>query len=162
MTGAAASPEHAEFLELVGTISQAIAGQALDSALAATLNGRFPIDSGSGARLAGLLALGAQQGWLCQREGGGIRYGRAVKPGAAAGTFSVDVVLMDDIAGPYHIHPLGEIGFVVPISGAPRLDGYGAGWYVYGPGSAHSPTVRGGAAYVLYLLPDGRIDFTQQ
>ena len=29
---------------------------------------------------------------------------------------------------------------------------------VYGPGTAHRPTVRGGRALVLYLLPEGAID----
>ncbi|MBP6368696.1 MAG: DUF4863 family protein, partial [Burkholderiales bacterium] len=40
------------------------------------------------------------------------------------------------------------------------FDGQGAGWVVYGPGSAHSPTVAGGRALVLYLLPQGAIEFT--
>ena len=43
---------------------------------------------------------------------------------------------------------------------AARFDGHGAGWVVYGPGSAHSPTVTGGRALVLYLLPQGAIEFT--
>jgi hypothetical protein len=29
------------------------------------------------------------------------------------------------------------------------------------PGSAHRPTVSRGRSLVLYLLPDGRIEFTQ-
>ena len=29
------------------------------------------------------------------------------------------------------------------------------------PGSAHRPTVSNGRALVLYLLPEGRIDFTR-
>jgi len=33
---------------------------------------------------------------------------------------------------------------------------------VYGPGSAHRPTVRGGKALVLYLLPAGAIEFTKE
>ena len=32
---------------------------------------------------------------------------------------------------------------------------------VYPPGSAHRPTVTQGRALVLYLLPEGRIDFTR-
>ena len=35
-----------------------------------------------------------------------------------------------------------------------------AGWKVYAPGSDHFPTVRGGRALVLYLLPAGAIQFT--
>ena len=34
------------------------------------------------------------------------------------------------------------------------------GWHVYGPGSAHRPTVAGGRALVLYVLPGGKIGFT--
>jgi hypothetical protein len=50
---------------------------------------------------------------------------------------------------------------IVPITGEARFDGKGRGWYVYAPGSSHAPTVTGGSAYVLYLLPDGAIEFTQ-
>ncbi|MEK7820796.1 MAG: DUF4863 family protein, partial [Pseudomonadota bacterium] len=32
---------------------------------------------------------------------------------------------------------------------------------VYAAGSAHYPTVTGGAALVLYLLPGGAIEFTK-
>lgn len=44
---------------------------------------------------------------------------------------------------------------------AARFDGRPAGWCVYGPGSAHRPTVSGGRALVLYLLPQGQIQFTR-
>lgn len=32
---------------------------------------------------------------------------------------------------------------------------------VYGPSSAHAPTVTSGRALVLYLLPEGQIEFTK-
>jgi len=35
-----------------------------------------------------------------RREAGGIKFGRAIKPGKEAGRFSVDVVRMKDIGGP--------------------------------------------------------------
>ncbi len=47
-----------------------------------------------------------------------------------------------------------------PLEGAPAFDGVGAGWCVYPPGSAHRPTVTGGSAHVLYLLPEGETAFT--
>src|SRR5438046_2356742 len=75
--------------------------------------------------------------------------------------FSIDVVEMNDIAGPHHRHPNGEIDLVMPLEGDARFDGHGAGWVVYGPGSAHRPTVSGGKALVLYLLPDGAIEFAK-
>ena len=42
-----------------------------------------------------------------------------------------------------------------------RFDGQGAGWVVYPADSAHVPTVSGGRALVLYLLPQGAIEFTK-
>jgi hypothetical protein len=96
---------------------------------------------------------------MCEREAGGIRYGRVVKPAPATQGFSVDVVDMNDCAGPEHAHPNGEIDLVMPTEGAARFDGHGAGWVVYGPGTTHRPTVSGGRALVLYLRPGGAIDF---
>lgn len=83
-----------------------------------------------------------------------------MKPGGPAGGFSVDVVRMNDVKGPHHIHPNGEIGAVMPLQGAPKFDDFPVGWYVYGPGTDHHPTVSNGEAYVLYLLPEGAIEFT--
>jgi hypothetical protein len=108
------------------------------------------------ACLAGIAA-----GWMCNREHAGIRYGRVVRPGAATHGFSVDVVDMNDVAGGHHRHPNGEIDLVLPLDGAATFDGHGAGWLVYEPGSAHVPTVAGGRALVLYLLPQGAIEFTK-
>jgi hypothetical protein len=101
------------------------------------------------------------QGWLCDREGGGQRYGRIFKPAPELQGFSVDVVDMSDIAGPHHSHPLGEIDLIMPIDASARFDDHAAGWLVCPPGSAHHPTVTQGRALVLYLLPQGRIDFTR-
>lgn len=68
---------------------------------------------------------------------------------------------MADIEGPHHRHPAGEIDMVMPINPAATFDGIGRGWKAYEPGSAHRPTVRGGRALVLYLLPGGSIEFTR-
>jgi hypothetical protein len=75
--------------------------------------------------------------------------------------FSVDVVDMKDIAGPHHTHPNGEIDLIMPIDGDATFDERPAGWCVYGPGTAHRPTVAHGRALVLYLLPQGAIEFTR-
>jgi hypothetical protein len=104
---------------------------------------------------------GVAEGWLCQREGAGIRYGRIFTPAPDLHGFSVDVVDMRDIAGPHHRHPNGEIDLIMPMEGSARFDGRPAGWLVCPPGSAHHPTVTGGRALVLYLLPQGRIEFTR-
>jgi hypothetical protein len=68
---------------------------------------------------------------------------------------------MTDIAGPHHSHPQGEIDLVMPLQGPAQFDGRPAGWLVYGPGTAHRPTVSQGRALVLYLLPAGEIVFTR-
>lgn len=149
-----------EFNALMGQIAERLSGQPVDAGMADFLNQTYPKDGDVFARLTALCAQGEQEGWLMGREGGGIKYGRAIKPGTDAGLFSVDVVRMKDVKGPHHIHTNGEIGAVMPIAGAPRFDDFPEGWYVYPPGSDHYPTVSGGDAYVLYLLPDGAIEFT--
>ena len=102
------------------------------------------------------------EGWMCNREAGGIRFGRVMKPGPATHGFSVDVVVMNDVKGPHHRHPNGEIDMIIPITPDARFDGHGPGWCVYGPDTAHYPTVSDGEAIVLYLLPKGEIEFTKQ
>lgn len=148
------------FEEIVREIAELVGEAPLDAALAERLNKDCPVEGETFRRLGELCAEGEGDGWLMQREAGGIRFGRAVKPGGAAGRFSVDVVRMADVVGPHHVHTQGEIGAVLPVEGSPRFDGLPAGWYVYPPGSAHHPTVSGGTAYVLYLLPEGAIEFT--
>ncbi len=68
---------------------------------------------------------------------------------------------MDEVVGPHHRHPNGEIDLIMPLAGDAKFDGRGAGWLVYGPDSSHSPTVSGGRALVLYLLPQGAIEFAR-
>ena len=68
---------------------------------------------------------------------------------------------MTSIAGPHHAHPNGEIDLIMPLDDDARFDGRPAGWLVCPPGSAHRPTVSGGRALVLYLLPQGSIEFTR-
>ena len=148
------------FNELIGEIAAEISGRAVTPALAGYMNRKWPAAGESFAELKRLCAAGEAEGWLMAREAGGIRFGRALKPGEAAGRFSVDVVRMKDIRGPHHVHPNGEIGAIMTVSGAPRFDGFDEGWYVYDAGSDHHPTVSGGEAYVLYLLPQGAIEFT--
>jgi hypothetical protein len=151
-----------EFTALVARITRHAGVRALDAALEEDLNRAFPA-GGPEVRLILMACRSAiADGWMCQREAGGIRFGRVVKPGEETGGFSVDVVDMPDVVGPHHRHPNGEIDLVMPLEGPARFDGRGEGWVVYGPGSAHRPTVRGGRALVLYLLPGGAIEFTKE
>ena len=96
----------------------------------------------------------------CKHEAGGIRYGRVLRADPSLGGFSADVVHMRDCVGPHHRHPQGEIDMIMPIDTGACFDAHPRGWCVYGPDTAHHPTVTGGAALVLYLLPGGEIEFT--
>lgn len=153
----------AEFIKSVAEMAGFIGSSPLDDQLAADLNEKWPAGSQMVRQMTDICAAGAAEGWLMQHQAGGIHFGRAVKPGQQAGRFSVDVVKMNDIAGPHHIHDTGEIGLIMPVEGPDgpaRFDGMAAGWYVYPAGSDHFPTVTGGEAFILYLLPDGQISFT--
>ncbi|MDA5193891.1 4-hydroxylaminobenzoate lyase [Govanella unica] len=150
----------ARFIDLIASVTGHVQHMPLTPALATSLNSDFPADGPWLAELEALCRQGCAEGWLCAREAGGIKFGRAIKPGDATHGFSVDVVEMDDIVGPHHRHPNGEIDLVMPLDAAAAFDGVARGWKVYEPGSAHSPTVVGGRALVLYLLPGGAIEFT--
>lgn len=148
------------FQQLIARVTGDIAGIELGPALEAHLNNRYGPGSELYAQLAQACQAGVREGWLCNREGGGIRYGRVFKAGEATHGFSVDVVDMQDIAGPHHVHPNGEIDLIMPLTPDACFDGRPAGWCVYGAGSAHAPTVTRGRALVLYLLPQGAIQFS--
>jgi hypothetical protein len=150
-----------EFRRQIAELTAEIAHRPLDGDLDAWLNTRHGADSATYTALKASCKAGVADGWLCDREGGGIRYGRIFKPADDLHGFSVDVVDMADIAGPHHTHPLGEIDLVMPLEPGATFDGRPAGWVVCPPGSAHRPTVRQGRALVLYLLPQGQIQFTR-
>ncbi|WP_213956541.1 MULTISPECIES: DUF4863 family protein [unclassified Variovorax] len=149
------------FHQLVAGLTAEIAGRPLDHELDAWLNTRHGAGTASFESLKQACIEGVAEGWLCEREGGGIRYGRVFKAEDALHSFSVDVVDMRDIAGPHHSHPKGEIDLIMPLEGDATFDARPAGWCVYPPGSAHFPTVAAGRALVLYLLPEGQIQFTK-
>ncbi len=150
-----------EFRTQIAALTAQLAGRPLDADLDAWLNREHGTGSTTYRDLKAACEAGVAAGWLCDREGGGIRYGRIFKPADDLHGFSVDVVDMADIAGPHHTHPNGEIDLIMPIDGDATFDDRPAGWLVCPPGSAHRPTVRHGRALVLYLLPQGRIDFTK-
>jgi hypothetical protein len=150
------------FRALISRVTERIAHRPLDQQLADWLNAEYSADSAAYAELADACCTGVKEGWLCDREASGIRYGRIFKALPETHGFSVDVVSMSDIAGPHHVHPNGEIDLIVPLTEGATFDGHPVGWCVYGPGTAHRPTVANGSALVLYLLPEGAIQFTKQ
>lgn len=148
---------HQQMIQLTGNISD----QAIDDALQTWLNSEYSAHSEPYAQLKESCLQGIEEGWLCTQEAGGIRYGRVFKPDDTLNRFSVDVVQMQDVVGPHHAHPTGEIDLIMPLDDTALFDGASAGWKVYLPGSAHKPTVSNGKALVLYLLPEGKIDFSR-
>lgn len=146
---------------LLKGITSQLAGQPLDRSLQAWLNQNVGSTTSTFQQLKKACETGVAEGWLCQREAAGVKYGRVFKADDDLDRFSVDVVDMTSLAGPHHQHPLGEIDLILPQDSAAKFDGQGAGWLVYGPGTSHAPTVTQGRSLVLYLLPEGRIEFNR-
>ncbi|MEQ8442838.1 MAG: DUF4863 family protein [Alphaproteobacteria bacterium] len=151
-----------DFTALLTDVADAISDRPLDGDLERFLNETFPADGDTVGQIELACRAGIRDGWLCAREHGGIKFGRPVKPSLGNHSFSVDVVHMDDCRGPHHAHPTGEIDLILPEDDGAEFDGKGRGWMVYEPGTAHYPTVAGGRAVVVYLLPNGEIEFTRQ
>ena len=149
-----------QFRQQIVALTSHLAGKALDQDLQTWLNATHGVNSPTYLQLEQSCRQGVAEGWLCEREAGDIRYGRVFKPAPDLQGFSVDVVDMDNVVGPHHAHPGGEIDLVMPLEGDALFDDQPAGWVVYSPGSSHRPTVSNGRALVLYLLPDGSIEFT--
>ncbi len=82
----------AVFHQTLATLTEQIAGRPLDAALADWLNQAHGPESDLYQCLMEACVVGVREGWLCEREGGGIRYGRVFKPEDALHRFSVDVV----------------------------------------------------------------------
>lgn len=87
-----------------------------------------------------------------------VKWGRVAKAGPETGGYSIDVVLMTG-PGPKHRHPKGEIDYCIALDGEPTFDGHPPGWVVLPADSVHVPTVSGGKMLIVYLLPDGEMEF---
>jgi hypothetical protein len=147
------------FQVLIRKVTKSIAGRTLNKSIEIDLNNWFPANGELVDQVQRACESAIDEGWMCGQEFDGIKFGRVIK---AIDGFSVDVVHMKDVIGPHHRHPKGEIDLIMPIEGDAKFDTRGAGWVVYEPNSAHCPTVTNGTALVLYLLPDGEIEFTRQ
>jgi len=145
----------------LAAVTAQIHNRPLNGALDEWLNTNLGADTTTYRELKESCIEGVAQGWLCKYEGGGLRHGRIFKPTEELHGFSIDVVDMENVAGPHHVHPQGEIDLIMPVDGDAQFDDRPAGWLVCPPGSAHRPTVTRGRALVLYLLPNGEIEFTE-
>jgi len=151
-----------QFQQLVAPVARFAHGRAVDAALQADLNLKFPPEGARFQHIRDACHAGIAAGWLCTQGDAQRRFGRIFEPDAATHGFSVDVVDITDLVGNHHRHPTGEIDMIMPVTPEAKFDGCGAGWLVYAPGTAHRPTVRCGRALILYLLPEGKIEWTNQ
>ena len=126
----------------------------------ATLEERLPFHGDAARALNAELVALLEAGRVAERGELPVRYGRVAKAGDETDGFSIDVVHMSG-PGPRHRHPLGEIDYCIALDGDPRFDDQPAGWVVLGPDSVHVPTVRDGTMLIVYLLPEGQIEFLQ-
>jgi hypothetical protein len=127
-----------------------------DPAAAKTeLDRRLPMDGEVVSAIHAEMHKGVEEGWLVPRESGPVKFGRLAKE---QNGFSLDVVLSGG-DGPRHKHPNGEINMMFASSGTPIFDGCEPGWAVFPPDSVHVPGVSGGEMLILYLLPDGAVEW---
>ena len=149
-----------QFRALVAPIARFAQGRALDAVLERELNLAFPPAGEPFRRIGEACHAGIAAGWMCTQGDAKRRFGRIFEASDAMHRFSVDVVDITDLVGNHHRHPTGEIDMIMPVTPAAEFDGRGAGWLVYAPGTGHRPTVTAGRALILYLLPEGKIEWT--
>ncbi|MCW8889188.1 MAG: DUF4863 family protein [Sedimenticola sp.] len=150
-----------QFQQLLKPLTDMVSQRPVDKALEAALTEQFPPGSPLFESIDAACHEAIKAGWMCAQGDTGRRFGRVIEPSDDTGRLSVDVVDLIDIAGPHHRHPLGEVCMVLPITEGALFDGKPRGWCVYPPESQHRPTVTQGQALILYLLPEGQIDFTR-
>jgi hypothetical protein len=124
----------------------------------AQLNERFPYESSAGVAFIEAFKALHNAGEIADRGELPVEWGRVSKATEETHHFSLDVVHMSG-TGPEHIHPTGEASFCVPLEGEPDFEGTRTGWHVLPPGSRHIPEVRGGRMLIVYLLPNGEMEF---
>ena len=148
-----------KLLQVVDPVIQVLRDLSLEdpAAVQAELERQFPMADETVQQIRSIMVGGLEQGWLMTKESGGIQFGRIAKDHQG---FSVDAVLSGG-PGPKHRHPNGEVDLLFATDGNPEFDGHPEGWAVYAPGSEHVPAVVGGEMLILYLLPDGAIEWVQ-
>jgi uncharacterized protein DUF4863 len=130
-----------------------------DRGLAARLDASLPVTGPVCAAVRAAARAGVAEGWLCNKEAGGVKFSRPVKPSPATHDYSVDAVVMDRVAGPRHTHTNGEINLCFTEEGDAKFCGHRQGWVVFGRKSTHVPVVDDGKMIILYFLPGGAIEF---
>jgi hypothetical protein len=111
-----------ELQERVNEITRSVVDGILDTKLEEWLNAALPPASAIYRGMFDACKAGAGARLICNRKAGGIKFGRIIKPSDARHGFSVDVVEMEDIVGPHHAHPSGEIDLIMPLSPGATAD----------------------------------------
>ncbi|MFT7485847.1 MAG: hypothetical protein ACI9F9_001698 [Candidatus Paceibacteria bacterium] len=124
------------------------------------LERRYPASGAAASMFSEVLQGWFEEGKICERGEMPMRFGRVSKATPESLDFSIDIVHMDG-PGPEHKHPQGEVNFCISIDGQPTFDGHAPGWVVFPPNSVHVPTVSGGTMLIVYLLPQGAMEFTR-
>ncbi len=150
-----------EFQVLLKPVFDLISNNSVDAALADELNKRFPPGGEAFDSIEQACHAAIKAGWMCAEGNEKVRWGRVIEPSEETGGLSVDVVDLTDLVGSHHSHPGGEVCMILPITEGAQFDGQGRGWMVFEAGTGHHPTVSEGRALVLYMLPDGKIDYTK-
>ena len=154
--------EISKFKALIKPVIDLVSSGAINAELAEELNRQFPPGGETFDAIERACHEAIAAGWMCANgEEGGPRWGRVIEAGEETGGLSVDVVDLTDLVGGLHGHPTGEVCMVLPITPGARFDGTGRGWCVFEPGTSHHPTVSNGRALVLYMLPEGKIEFAE-
>ncbi|MCZ6523671.1 MAG: DUF4863 family protein [Alphaproteobacteria bacterium] len=130
--------------EVTAPLTEAIAGTVIDQHLAVELERRFPPGGEAFPAIEAACHEAIAAGWMCREGGAGRRFGRVIEPGPKSGGLGVDVVDLEDVVGPHHRHPTGEVCMIMPLTAGAAFDGQGAGWKVSEAGSAHRRAVTGG------------------
>lgn len=149
-----------EFRHTLQPVLDAVGSRPVNQDLARLLNEEFPGDGDAFRAIESACHAAIDAGWMCTQGGEGRRFGRVIEATEKTHDLSVDVVDLEDVVGPHHRHPNGEICMVMPVDDDARFNENPRGWCVFEPGSDHFPTVQGGRSLVLYLLPGGEIEFT--
>ena len=151
-----------DFKDLIKPVTDLVSDSKIDTALAEELNRQFPPGGEAFDSIEKACHAAVEAGWMCANgDEGGPRWGRVIEFGPETGGLSIDVVDLTDWVGSHHSHPKGEVCMVLPMTPNAKFNGVPRGWCAYEPGSAHHPTVSDGRALVLYMLPDGEIEFTK-
>ena len=149
-----------EFRSMLKPVTDLVSNREISTKLAGELNEAFPPDGETFGAIEKACHEAIADGWMCAQGSEGRRFGRVIEPSDETEQLSADVVELTDIVGPHHRHPNGEVCMIMPVDDTAKFDGKPRGWCTYEADSAHHPTVTDGKALVLYLLPEGKIEFT--